>query len=91
MLGVLIWKSIVEDFVEEGFGVGVVFVEGKNGTGEVPGEGVPWEGGYSSGERTSVIQPVVEAYCEEGLESVVGVTEIGGAGVRGWADCEQWG
>lgn len=42
MFSVIVWESIVEDFVKESLGVRVVFVEGKNGAGEVPGEVIPW-------------------------------------------------
>ena len=42
MFSVIVWEGIVEDFVKEGFGVGVLFVQGENGAGEVPGESVPW-------------------------------------------------
>ena len=42
VFSVIVWEGIVEDFVEESFGVGVVFMEGKDGAGEVPGESVPW-------------------------------------------------
>ena len=42
VFSVIVWEGIVEDFVKESLGVRVVFVEGKNGAGEVPGEVVPW-------------------------------------------------
>ena len=42
VFSVIVWEGIVEDFVKESLGVRVVFVEGKNGAGEVPREGVPW-------------------------------------------------
>ena len=44
-----------------------------------------------SSERANVIEPFVEAYREEGLEGMVGVTDMSGVGARSWTDGEQWG
>ena len=42
VFSVIVWEGIVEDFVKESFGVGVLLVEGKNRACEVPGESIPW-------------------------------------------------
>ena len=43
VFSVIVWESLVEDFVKGSLGVRVVFVEGKNGAGEVPGEVIDGE------------------------------------------------
>ena len=57
--GVFVGESIIEDFKEKGLGVGVGFILGDGGTGDIPGEIVPGEGGETCGIRAYGLEPVI--------------------------------